>query len=309
MSPKPIGSSVRDDGPWEHRDISANGIRFHIAEAGSGPLIVLLHGFGQYWRSWRYQIPGLARAGFRVVAPDLRGYGDTDKTPRGYDAFTLADDVAGLVRSLGERDAVLVGHGYGGVTAFNTAVMKPDQVRGVVAIAAPHPIRMAKVRRPIRSDRYGRLLSWASIPFYPERRLAAANGALLERIVRSQSGPVWKASRDFTETVARMRLAIRIPGAARGAVEHLRWVARSPLRHDGHRHREALARPVTAPVLHVVGDADRFTPASSLADAREQCTGWYTLSTVRGVGHYPAEEAPRLVTKLIADHATRAQRP
>ena len=263
---------------------------------------MLLHGFGQYWRSWRYQIPGLAQAGFRVVAPDLRGYGDSDKTPRGYDAFTLADDVA-------ERDAVLVGHGYGGVTAFNTAVMKPDQVRGVVAIAAPHPIRMAKVRRPVRSDRYGRLLSWSSIPFYPERRLAAGNGALLERIVRWQSGPAWKASRDFNETIAKMRLAIRIPGAARGAVEHLRWVARSPLRHDGHRHREALTRPITAPVLHVVGDADRFTPASSLTDAREQCTGWYTLSTVRGVGHYPAEEAPDLVTKLIAGHAARAQHP
>ena len=244
-----------------------------------------------------------------MVAPDLRGYGDGDKTPRGYDAFTLADDVAGLVRSLGERDAVLVGHGFGGVTAFNTAVMKPDQVRGVVAIAAPHPIRMARVRRPIPSDRHGRLLSWASIPVYPERRLVAGNAALLERMVRSQSGPVWKASRDFAETMARMRLAIRIPGAARGAVEHLRWMARSPLRTDGHRHREALTRPVTAPVLHVVGDADRFTPADSLTDAREQCTGWYTMSTVRGVGHYPAEEAPDLVTRLIAGHAARAQQP
>lgn len=94
----PDGSVVRDEGPWTHRDVSANGIRFHIVEAGSGPLVILLHGFGQYWRSWRYQIPGLAQAGFRVVAPDLRGYGDTDKTQRGYDAFTLADDVSGLVR-------------------------------------------------------------------------------------------------------------------------------------------------------------------------------------------------------------------
>jgi pimeloyl-ACP methyl ester carboxylesterase len=302
----PDGSIVRDEGPWTHRDVSANGIRFHIVEAGSGPLVLLLHGFGQYWRSWRYQIPGLAQAGFRVVAPDLRGYGDSDKTPRGYDAFTLADDVAGLVRSLGERDAVLVGHGYGGVTAFDTAVMKPSQVRGVVAISAPHPIRMARVRRPVRADRYGRLLTWAAIPAWPERHLVAGNAALLERIVRSQSGPVWKASNDFTETMAKMRQAIRIPGAARGAVEHLRWVARSPWRTDGHRHREALATRITAPVLHVVGDADRFTPASALADAREQCAGWYTLSTVRGIGHYPAEEAPDTVTRLIAGLAARA---
>jgi pimeloyl-ACP methyl ester carboxylesterase len=305
--PIPDGSVVRDEGPWTHRDVSANGIRFHIVEAGTGPLVILLHGFGQYWRAWRYQLPGLAQAGFRVVAPDLRGYGDTDKTQRGYDAFTLADDVAGLVRGLGERDAVLVGHGYGGVTAFNTAVMKPGQVRGVVAIAAPHPIRMARIRRPVPSDRYGRLLTWAGTPAWPERHLLAGNAALLERIVRSQSGPVWKASTDFTETMAKMRQAIRIPGAARGAVEHLRWVARSPWRTDGHRHREALAAPITAPVLHIVGDADRFTPPSSLIDAREQCSGWYTLSTVRGVGHYPAEESPDLVTRMIAELAKRAQ--
>ncbi len=304
--PVPDGSMLRDEGPWRHRDISANGIRFHVAEAGSGPLIVLLHGFGQYWRSWRYQLPGLAQAGFRVVAPDLRGYGDTDKTQRGYDAFNLAADVAGLIRSLGERDAIVVGQGYGGVLAFDTAVMNPVQVRGVVAIAAPHPIRLARVRRPLSTDRYGRLLAWAAAPAWPERHLIAGNAALLERLVRSQSGPAWKASADFAETMVKMRQAIRVPGAARGAVEHLRWAGRSPLRTDGHRHREALASPITVPVLHVVGDGDRFTPASSLVDAREQCTGWYTLSTVRGIGHYPAEEAPEMLTRMIADLATRA---
>ena len=289
-----------------HRDVSANGIRFHIAEAGTGPLVLLLHGFGQYWRAWRHQLPVLAEAGFRVVAPDLRGYGDTDKTPRGYDAFTLAADVAGLVRSLGERDAILVGHGYGGVTAFDTAVMKPAQVRGVVAIAAPHPVRMARIRRPVRADRYSRLLAWAAVPGWPERHLVAGNAALLERIVRSQSGPAWLSSPDFRETMPKMRQAIRVPGAARGACEHLRWVARSPWRTDGHRHRDMLATPITVPVLHVIGDADRFTPASSLADARELCAGWYTMSTVRGVGHYPAEEAPDTVTELIAQLAGRA---
>ena len=289
-----------------HRDVSANGIRFHIAEAGTGPLVLLLHGFGQYWRAWRHQLPVLAEAGFRVVAPDLRGYGDTDKTPRGYDAFTLAADVAGLVRSLGERDAILVGHGYGGVTAFDTAVMKPAQVRGVVAIAAPHPVRMARIRRPVRADRYGRLLAWAAVPGWPERHLVAGNAALLERIVRSQSGPAWLSSPDFRETMPKMRQAIRVPGAARGACEHLRWVARSPWRTDGHRHRDMLATPITVPVLHVIGDADRFTPASSLADARELCAGWYTMCTMRGVGHYPAEEAPDTVTELIAQLAGRA---
>jgi pimeloyl-ACP methyl ester carboxylesterase len=117
---------------------------------------------------------------------------------------------------------------------------------------------------------------------------------------------VWPASRDYIETIAKMRQAIRIPGAARGAVEHLRWVARSPWRTDGHRHREALAAPLTVPVLQIVGDADRFTPPQALSGTREHCTGWYTLSTVRGVGHYPAEESPDLVTGMIARFAERA---
>ena len=208
--------------------MSANGIRFHIAEAGDGPLVVLLHGFAQYWWSWRHQLPGLAAAGYRVVAPDLRGYGDSDRPPRGYDAFTLAADVAGLIRALGERNAVVVGHGYGGVTGFNTAAMYPDQVRALVAIAAPHPMRMARLRLPVRADRYGRLVSWAAVPGWPERRLTASGGALVERIVRSQAGPAWKASADFADTMRKVRRAILIPGTAHTAVEQLRWVATVP---------------------------------------------------------------------------------
>ncbi len=283
--------------------MSANGIRFHIAEAGDGPLVVLLHGFGQYWWSWRQQLPGLAAAGYRAVAPDLRGYGDTDRPPRGYDAFTLAADVAGLIRALGERDAVVVGHGYGGVTGFNTAAMYPEQVRALVAIAAPHPMRMARIRRPVRTDRYGRLLTWAAVPGWPERRLTASGGALIERIVRSHAGPAWKGSADFADTMRKVRRAILIPGTAHFACEQLRWVTRSPLRADGHRHREALELPIIAPVLHVVGDADSFTPVSALADAEGFCANGYRRAVVPGIGHYPAEEAPEVVTDLIAETA------
>lgn len=297
---------VREDGPWTHRDISANGIRFHIAEAGRGPLVVLLHGFAQYWWSWRSQLDGLSREGFRVVAPDLRGYGDTDKPPRGYDAFTLAADVAGLIRALGERDAVLVGHGYGGVLALDAATISPEQVRGVVAIAAPHPARMARVRLPRGADRYGRLLAWAASPVWPERRLVASGGAMVERLVRSQSGPAWKGSRDFRRTMLRLRRAIQIQSAAHCACEHLRWVARSPWRADGHRHREALAGGTPGPVLHLLGEADRFTPMRALADAARYCTGPYQLRTVPGVGHYPAEEAPAAVNALVAEFAARS---
>jgi len=298
-SPIDRGTS-RATAPVAHRSISANGIRFHLAEAGTGPLVLLLHGFGGLWVNWRHQLAGLAEAGFHAVAADLRGSGESDKPPRGYDAFTLAADVAGLVRALGERDAALVGQGYGGVLAFNTAVMYAKQVRSVVAISAPHPIRMARLRRPVRTDPYGRLLTFAALPTVPDRRLAAGGGALLERIVRSHAGSGWAASADFDETVAAMRSAVVAPGAARGALEPLRWVARSPWRSDGHRHREVLQALLRAPVLHLVGEGDRFTPAAALRGTDQFCVGAYTFSVVPGVGHYPAEEAPNAVNAAIA---------
>src|SRR3954449_10715768 len=136
-------SAVLLAGPWTHRDVSANGIRIHVAEAGSGPLVLLLHGFPGFWWAWRHQLPALAAAGHRVVAADLRGYGDSDRPPRGYDLWTLAGDAAaparpprgaarcplggaaaGLVRALGAREATLVGAGWGGAVAWTLATLR-----------------------------------------------------------------------------------------------------------------------------------------------------------------------------------------
>ena len=133
-------STVLAPGPWLHRDVSANGIRLHVAEAGTGPLVVLLHGFPQFWWSWRHQMLALAAGGFRAVAPDLRGYGASDKPPRGYDALTLAADIAGLVRALGERDAVIVGHDWGAQIAWTMAAVQPRVVRRLVVASVPHPL-------------------------------------------------------------------------------------------------------------------------------------------------------------------------
>ncbi len=292
-------------GAVSHRTISANGIRFHLAESGraGGPLVVLLHGFGQFWFNWRHQLAGLADTGYRVVAMDLRGAGDSDKPPRGYDAFTLADDIAGLIGALGDRQAVLVGQGYGGTLAFNAAILHPARIRGVVAVAAPHPAQLARfLPSTVHSDHtnplpwsmnsYRRLVTFAAAPIAPHRRLAASAGAMLERLLRNQAGPAWVASADFAATVERMRRAIVAPGAAKGAVEMLRWVARSPWRADGRRHRLALESLLTAPVLHLAGEGDAFTPVSVLQQTADLCAGPYALQIIPGVGHYPAEEAP-----------------
>ncbi|MDP9435889.1 MAG: alpha/beta hydrolase, partial [Actinomycetota bacterium] len=134
------------DGPWTHRQVTAGGVRFHVAGCGpdDGPLVLLLHGFPEFWWAWRSQLVALGAAGFRAVAPDLRGHGASDKPPRGYDAYTLSADVAGLVRALGARDAVLVGSGWGGVLAWAAATLHPRLVRRLAVLAAPHPLRLGE---------------------------------------------------------------------------------------------------------------------------------------------------------------------
>src|SRR5699024_3464883 len=133
------------DGPWTHRTVGAAGARFHVVEAGEGPLVLFLHGFPQFWWAWRSQITALAAAGYRAVAADMRGYGASDKTPRGYDLVTLAQDASGLIRALGSRDAVVVGHGVGGLVAWTMAAYHPGVVRALAAVSSPHPLRAGRV--------------------------------------------------------------------------------------------------------------------------------------------------------------------
>lgn len=129
-------SAVLIEGPWQHRFVDANGVRFHVVEMGSGPLILLLHGFPEFWWTWQHQIPALAEAGYRVAAVDLRGYGASDKPPDGYDVYTMASDITGLIRALGERDAVVVGHDLGGTLGFAAAGFHPRSFRRLVVLSS-----------------------------------------------------------------------------------------------------------------------------------------------------------------------------
>jgi pimeloyl-ACP methyl ester carboxylesterase len=122
-----------------HRAVETNGIRMHVAEAGRGPLVVLCHGFPESWYSWRHQLTALAQAGFHAVAPDQRGYGQTD-TPAAIDQYTLlhlVGDVVGLVGALGEKTAVIVGHDWGGPVAWHAALLRPDVFRAVIGLSVP----------------------------------------------------------------------------------------------------------------------------------------------------------------------------
>jgi pimeloyl-ACP methyl ester carboxylesterase len=123
-----------------HRTIEANGIRIHLAEQGSGPLVLLCHGFPESWYSWRHQLSALAAAGFHAVAPDMRGYGMTDAPAEieRYTLFHLVGDMVGVLDALGEKTAVIAGHDWGAPVAWHAALMRPDRFRAVVGLSVPY---------------------------------------------------------------------------------------------------------------------------------------------------------------------------
>ncbi|WP_424183930.1 alpha/beta fold hydrolase [Actinokineospora sp. G85] len=305
MPPDP--SSVRVAGPWAHRDVHANGIRLHVAEAGSGPLVLLLHGFAQFWWTWRHQLPALADAGYRAVAVDLRGYGDSDKPPRGYDAWTLAGDVAGLVRSLGEPRAHLVGHGWGGLLSWSVAALHPRVVRSVTAIGAPHPLVLRyQVRRTALRGRsrnqavaLGHVFR-AQVPVLPERWLVRERGSVVETMIRSWSGPRWQTTPDFVESVSRCRDAALVPGAAHCSMEYYRWAIRSQLRSEGRRYTEAMSKPLTTPLQQLYGADDPLI----LKRTRDASPGG-ERHDIPAAGHFPHEETPDSVNTLLTDFLAR----
>ncbi|WP_121193496.1 alpha/beta fold hydrolase [Motilibacter peucedani] len=276
--------------------VAANGARFHVAEAGTGPLVLLLHGFPQMWWTWRHVLPALAAAGYRAAAMDLRGYGASDKTPRGYDPATLTADIAGVVRSLGSADAVLVGHGLGGMLAWTTAVAHPKVVRRLAAIAAPHPLRMrSAVAGDLRQLRRSRHVLGFQAPMLPERRLTESDGAYVEQLLRAWAAPGWPSA----EEAAVYRQAVQVAGVAHCSLEYSRWAVRSMVRPDGARYARGMREPVRVPVLHLHGAADGAVLPRSAAGSDRFVEAPYRWHLVAGVGHFPQEERPEELVRLL----------
>lgn len=293
--PPPDPSVVRINGPWRHLDVHANGIRFHVVESESsapdGPLVILLHGFGSFWWAWRHQLRGIT--GARVVAVDLRGYGGSDKPPRGYDGWTLAGDTGGLIRALGHTSATLVGHADGGLVCWATSVLHPRLVRAIALVSSPHPSalrRTALTRRDQGRALLPSLLGY-QLPRWPEHVLTRRDADDLEALVRSRASGKWQASQDFSETIGHLRRAIQIPGAAHCALEYQRWAVRSQLRGEGRRFMKQMDRQLGIPLLHMRGDADPYVLSAPVERTRRYAPHGRFVS-LSGAGHFGHEEAP-----------------
>lgn len=308
MTARPDPSVTRIAGPWRHYDVHANGIRFQCAESlgdpaddeppTAKPLVLLLHGFGSFWFSWRHQLRGLSTA--RVVAVDLRGYGGSDKPPRGYDGWTLAGDAAGLVRALGHRSATLVGHADGGLVCWATAVLHPRTVRAIALVSSPHP---GALRRSVLTDREQRrallpTLMRYQVPRWPEHELTRHGAEGLELLIRSRSSTTWPTSEDYAEAIPHLRQAIQIPSAAHSALEYQRWAVRSQLRGEGGRFIKLMDRRLDIPLLHLRGDADPYVLADPVRGSRRYAPDG-RFADIRGAGHYAHEEAPAEVNEHL----------
>ena len=310
MAAGPDPSVTRIAGPWRHLDVHANGIRFHVVEANpephsttpltSLPLVILLHGFGSFWWSWRHQLRALR--GARVVAVDLRGYGGSDKPPRGYDGWTLAGDTAGLVRALGHTSATLVGHADGGLVCWATSTLHPRAVDAIALVSSPHPaaLRRAALTRRDQGRALLPSLLACQLPRWPERTLTRHDADELETLIRSRASGKWLASEDFSESIGHLRRAIQIPGAAHCALEYQRWAVRSQFRSEGHRFMRSMNTPLGIPMLHLRGDADQYVLADPVDRTRRYAPHGRFVS-VSGAGHFAHEELPDVVN----DHLSR----
>ncbi len=295
----PDDSVVMTPGPWEHRFVAANGSRFHVAELGSGPLVVLLHGFPEFWWAWHQQLPLIADAGYRAVAVDLRGYGASDKPPRGYDGFTLAADVTGLIRALGERRAAVVGAGAGGLIGWAAAAMHPKLIRRLVVLGAAHPLRLRSALVGNSAQRRaGAALLRFQLPRY-EHILTRYNAAAIGRMLAEWTGPTFRATPAYTEYERRCREAMTIPQAAFCAMEAYRWAFRSTMRLHGYRVTKAMRQPIVTPTLQLQGSLDTITLPSTAQGSGKYVLADYEWRLLDGVGHFPHMEAPELVAGEI----------
>jgi pimeloyl-ACP methyl ester carboxylesterase len=175
-----------------HRQIDTNGISMHIAEAGQGPLVILCHGFPESWYSWRHQLATLAAAGFRAVAPDMRGYGLTD-VPQEIEKYTLmhlVGDMVGLAQALGVEKAVIAGHDWGAPVAWNAALLRPDIFRAVIGLSVPFPPRLKNRPTTVmpQDDNSQFYQLYFQTPGVAETEMGSDTRATLRRILYSASG-------------------------------------------------------------------------------------------------------------------------
>jgi epoxide hydrolase 4 len=277
-----------------HRYADLGDVRLHYVEAGEGPLVLLLHGFPQFWYQWRHQIPALVEAGFRVVAPDMRGYNLSDKPPgvQAYRVELLARDVERLIRTCGEETATVVGHDWGAIAAWIAAMRHPGRVERLAILNVPHPARsLDGLLSPMQLLRSSYMFFF-QIPRLPEKVIRAGDFALLRSVFRSD--PVQPEA--FTaEDIERYIEAIAQPGSLTASLNYYRALLRYP------GETRALLKSIEAPVLVIWGERDRFLSRRLAEPPRLWVPNLIRVKRLPNASHWVAEDRPLEVNTLLLD--------
>jgi pimeloyl-ACP methyl ester carboxylesterase len=310
------------------RHLQANGLRFYLLEQGEGPLVLLCHGWPELAWSWRHQIAPLAQAGYRVVAPDLRGFGGTD-APDDIGAYTMlhhVGDMVGLVQALGEERAIIVGHDWGAQVAWNAALMRPDVFRAVAGLSVPYAPRgrrsMLEAARQHRLHRFYML-------YFQDVGVAEAvldrdpHDALL-RLLCSASGDIDAHRQGWPFVIPE---GLTILDACPRPEKHPRWIPEADLRvySDVYRRTgfrgglnwyrcidrtweltaEWLDVPIPVPALFIGGERDAVLRMPGLNSAMSEFARTlprlHRSELLPGVGHWIQQEAPERVTALLLE--------
>jgi len=300
-----------------HRVVESNGIRMHVAEQGRGPAVLLCHGFPESWYSWRHQLSALAAAGYRAIAPDMRGYGHTDR-PAAIETYTMlhhVGDMVGLLDALGEQTAVIVGHDWGAPVAWNCALMRPDRFRAVAVLSVPYSprgsIRPTAALAQAAGEHFMYMLYFQE-PGVAEAELGRDVRATLRRVLYSASGdapaaqgwrpimpgaarfldnlgdperlPAWLTEADLDFYTVEFQRTGFSGGLSWYRAMDLTWELTAPWHHA----------KVMQPALFVAGERDLVIAMHrrALDQLRETVPGLRRLVMLPGCGHWTQQERP-----------------
>jgi pimeloyl-ACP methyl ester carboxylesterase len=280
------------------KHVHANGIEFAYLEQGTGPLVLLLHGFPDNASSWSHQMPALAAAGFRAIAPYLRGYPPSEIPADGfYDRATLTADIAELIRQLGNGQRVhLIGQDWGAAIAYAVLAATPELIDRAVVMAVPHPAMVARSLLDARHVHHSFHWFFFQLPGLPEQALAANDFAFIDYLWQHWSAP----GHEDPAHIGEIKRMLAQPGVLSATLGYYRAMF-DPRNADPRLEtmRQSMNRPIPVPTLALCGSVD--PRAELMQDQAMFFTGEYRYAVVPEAGHFLHREQPAAVNRLILD--------
>jgi pimeloyl-ACP methyl ester carboxylesterase len=280
--------------------VQANGIAFATLEAGEGPLVLLLHGFPDNAWTWEHQLTALAQAGYRAVAPFLRGYPPTEVPAVAFDTEDNTSDVPALIAALGEPSAHVVGHDWGGLALMHAAALNPDVVTRAVSIGVGHPRTVINIFTSPEQLHYAFHVWFLQMDVFAAATLRANDFALVDYLWQ-----LWSSQAPDRAHLARVKRTLGEPGVVEGLLGYYRGLVRIPSAKP--HFYERATQNINVPMLVVYGEED---PARALSeDERPFFDGEYRREIVPHAGHFVHREQPEHLNRLLLEQLGNADAP